>query len=259
MTDAHAHHSHHSHHSDHAEPVQPAQHVGHDPHVDDHAAHDKHAGHSVGMFRSKFWLSLLLTLPTLVWGHMLQRALGYMAPHFPGSELIPAVFGTAVFAYGGWPFLLGARREIADRLPGMMTLIALAITVAFVFSVAVFLGFPGMPLWEELATLVTIMLLGHWLEMRSISQAQGGLGELAKLLPATAVCVHGAGAEEHIEELRVEELREGDVVLIRPGANVPADGVVRSGSSSVNEALLTGESAPVMKEEGSKVIAGAIN
>ena len=211
------------------------------------------------MVRSQFWLSLLLTVPTLVWGHMLQQALGYMAPHFPGSSLIPAVFGTAVFAYGGWPFLVGAWREISDRLPGMMVLIALAISVAFVFSAAVFFGFPGMPLWEELATLVTIMLLGHWLEMRSITQAQGALGELAKLLPATAARVHGSGAQEHIEEVRVDELREGDVVLIRPGANVPADGIVRSGRSSVNEALLTGESAPVMKEEGSKVIAGAIN
>ena len=211
------------------------------------------------MFRSKFWLSLLLTLPTLFWGHMLQRAFGYSAPMFPGAHLIPPLFGTAVFAYGGWPFLVGARREIADRLPGMMTLIALAISVAFVFSAAVFLGFPAMPLWEELATLVTIMLLGHWLEMRSITQAQGALGELAKLLPAMAVRIHAAGGEEHVEEIRVEELREGDVVLVRPGANVPADGVVRSGSSSVNEALLTGESAPVAKEQGSKVIAGSVN
>lgn len=141
----------------------------------------------------------------------------------------------------------------------MMTLIALAITVAFVFSAAVLLGFPGMALWEELATLVTIMLLGHWLEMRSISQAQGALGELAKLLPSTAVRVHGTGANEHLEDVPVSELREGDVVLVRPGANVPADGVVLSGHSSVNESLLTGESAPIEKRESAKVIAGAIN
>ena len=225
----------------------------------DHGAHDKHAGHSVEMFKSKFWLSLILTLPTLVWGHMLQRALAYTAPVFPGAEWIPALFGTAVFAYGGLPFLQGARREIASRLPGMMTLIALAISVAFVFSAAVALGFPGMPLWEELATLVTIMLLGHWLEMRSISQAQGALGELAKLLPSTAVRVHGAGADERLEDVPVSALREGDIVLVRPGANVPADGVVRAGQSAVNEALLTGESAPVEKSKGVKVIAGAIN
>ena len=211
------------------------------------------------MFRSKFWLSLFLTLPTLVWGHMLQRALSYTAPVFPGAEWVPALFGTAVFAYGGLPFLQGARREIASRLPGMMALIALAITVAFVFSAAVAAGFPGMPLWEELATLVTIMLLGHWLEMRSISQAQGALGELAKLMPSTAVRVLGTDADERFEDVPVAALRDGDVVLIRPGANVPADGVVRAGRSSVNEALLTGESAPVDKGEGAKVIAGANN
>ncbi|MGV3707506.1 MAG: heavy metal translocating P-type ATPase [Gemmatimonas sp.] len=225
----------------------------------EHGAHDKHAGHSVEMFRSKFWLSLVLTLPTLVWGHMLQSALGYSAPSFVGAHAIPAVFGTAAFVYGGWPFLLGARREIANRLPGMMTLIALAITVAFVFSAAVYIGFPGMALWEELATLVTIMLLGHWLEMRSILQAQGALGELAKLLPSTAIRVHGTGADEHLEEVPVSELRDGDVILVRPGANVPADGVVLSGYSLVNEALLTGESAPIEKRESAKVIAGAIN
>jgi P-type Cu2+ transporter len=230
--------------------------------VDEHAAHDshdKHAGHSVAMFRDKFWLSLALTVPTLVWGHMLQRALGYTAPTFPGAHFIPAAFGTAVFLYGGTPFLLGAVGEIKARLPGMMTLIALAISVAFVFSAAVLLGFPGMPLWEELATLVTIMLLGHWLEMRSISQAQGALGELAKLLPTTAVRVSGDGAGERVEDVPVSALRDGDVVLVRPGANVPADGVVRSGRSAVNEALITGESAPVEKEEGTRVIAGAVN
>src|SRR5437764_9909852 len=156
-----------------------------------HAGHDKHAGHSVAMFRDKFWISLALTLPTLVWGHMLQDALQYTAPAFPGSRWIPAAFGIAVFLYGGLPFLQGAVRELRDRLPGMMTLIALAISVAFIFSVAVTLGFPGMPLWEELATLVTIMLLGHWIEMRSITQAQGALKELAKLMPDEATRIVG--------------------------------------------------------------------
>ncbi|MBA2627975.1 MAG: heavy metal translocating P-type ATPase, partial [Gemmatimonadales bacterium] len=120
------------------------------------------------MFRDKFWLSLALTIPTLVWGHMLPRAFGYTPPPFPGSHWIAPLFGTAVFVYGGWPFVQGAIRELKDRLPGMMTLISLAIGVAFVFSAAVTLGYAGMPLWEELATLVTIMLLGHWIEMRSI-------------------------------------------------------------------------------------------
>ncbi len=239
-----------------------AMHADHREMHGDHAAHvghDKHAGHSVAMFRDKFWLSLLLTLPTLIWGHMLQNALGYTAPHVPGARWIPAVFGTAVFAYGGTPFLEGAVREIRDRLPGMMTLIALAISVAFAFSVAVVLGFPGMPLWEELATLVTIMLLGHWLEMRSISQAQGALGELAKLLPSTAARVRGEGAAERVEDVPIAELHEGDMVLVRPGAGVPADGIVRSGRSAVDEALVTGESAPVEKKEGATVIAGTVN
>jgi len=211
------------------------------------------------MFRDKFWVSLALTIPTLLWGHMLQDAFGYTAPSFPGSRLIPALFGTAVFAYGGPPFLKGAVQEIRDRLPGMMTLIALAISVAFLFSVAVFLGFPGMPLWEELATLVTIMLLGHWMEMRSISQAQGALGALAKLLPDRATRVHTMGSEEHLEEVPVSALQTGDLVLVRPGANVPADGVVRAGDSSVNESMITGESALVEKGAGAPVIAGTVN
>ena len=220
-----------------------------------HGGHDKHAGHSVAMFRDKFWISLLLTLPTLVWGHMLQRALRYTAPVFPGSHWIPALFGTAVFAYGGTPFIRGAVRELKDRLPGMMTLISLAIAVAFVFSAAVTLGYPGMPLWEELATLVTVMLLGHWIEMRSISQAEGAQQELAKLLPNTAVRVVG----DRTEEVPVSELQEGDIVLVRPGSSIPADGVVRQGASTVNESMITGESRPVEKREGDKVIAGTLN
>ena len=156
--------------------------MNHDQHDHEHAhhaaaghqreAHDKHAGHSVAMFRDRFWVSLALTLPTLVWGHMLPRAFGFTPPAVPGARWIPAVFGTLVFAYGGRPFLDGAVRELRARLPGMMTLIALAISVAFLFSASVTLGFAGMPLWEELSTLVTIMVLGHWIEMRSITQAQ---------------------------------------------------------------------------------------
>lgn len=207
------------------------------------------------MFRDKFWISLLLTIPTLVWGHMLQRAFGYTAPHFPGAHWIPAVFGTAVFVYGGWPFIQGGIREWRVRLPGMMTLIALAISVAFVFSVAVTIGFPGMPLWEELATLVVIMLLGHWIEMRSITQAQGAVKELAKLLPDTATRLLG----DREEQVSVAELREGDIVLVRPGGRIPADGVVREGSSSVDESMLTGESKPVEKKVADKVIAGTVN
>jgi len=220
-----------------------------------HGAHDKHAGHSVAMFRDKFWISLLLTIPTLVWGHMLPRALGYTPPGIPGAHWIAPVFGTVVFLYGGLVFLQGAIRELRDRLPGMMTLIALAISVAFVFSTVVTLGYPGMPLWEELATLVTIMLLGHWIEMRSISQAQGALGELAKLLPNSAVRLRG----QDTEEIPVGELREGDLVLVRPGASIPADGEVLEGSSDVNESMITGESRPVTKRAQDRVIAGTVN
>ncbi|HEX7338284.1 MAG TPA: heavy metal translocating P-type ATPase [Gemmatimonadales bacterium] len=221
--------------------------------------HDKHAGHSVAMFRDKFWISLLLTVPTLIWGHMLPRALGYTPPAVPGARWIPAVFGTAVFLYGGRPFIAGATRELRDRLPGMMTLIALAITVAFVFSAAVTLGYPGMPLWEELATLVTIMLLGHWIEMRSITQAQGALAELARLLPDSAGRIVREGEVERIEEVPVSLLREGDRILVRPGARVPADGAVREGHSTVNESMITGESRPVEKNPGDRVIAGTVN
>ena len=237
----------------------PGPHAGHDAVTHGNArqvaAHDKHAGHDVAMFRRKFWVSLLLTLPTLVWGHMLQHALAYTAPSFPGSRWIPALFGLTVFAYGGPVFLLGAVREIRDRLPGMMTLIALGISVAFVFSTVVTLGYPGMPLWEELATLVTIMLLGHWIEMRSVAQARGAIGELAKLLPSIAERVVG----DTTEEVPPADLHDGDVVLVRPGQAVPADGIVRRGASAVNESLLTGESRPVEKAEGDHVIAGAVN
>ena len=231
-------------------------HDGHGAHdVPAHSGHDKHAGHSVSMFRDKFWISLVLTIPAVVWGHMLQDAFGYTAPHFLGSEWIPAVFGSAVFAYGGWPFLAGAVDELKGRLPGMMTLIALAISVAFGFSLAVTVGFPGMPLWEELATLVVIMLLGHWIEMRSINQAQGALKELAKLLPDKATRIIG----ENVEDVSLSELRLGDLALVRPGARVPADGVVRDGSSQVDESMLTGESMSVGKRIGDHVIAGTVN
>ena len=221
--------------------------------------HDKHAGHSVAMFRDKFWLSLALTVPTLIWGHMLPRVLGYTPPPLPGAHLIPPVLGTAVFLYGGRPFIGGAWRELQARLPGMMTLIALAITVAFVFSLAVTIGYPGMPLWEELATLVTIMLLGHWIEMRSIAQARGALAELAKLLPDTAVRIVGEGTAQLEEEVAVAALRQGDVVLVRPGARIPVDGAVVDGHSSIDESMITGESRPVEKNAGDRVIAGTVN
>jgi Cu2+-exporting ATPase len=232
----------------HAHPPSPAG--GHE-----HAGHDRHAGHSVEMFRDRFWITLALTIPTLVWSEMIQAWFGFRAPSFPGSAYIAPVFGTAVYLYGGWVFLSGGVRELRDRLPGMMTLISLAISVAFFFSLAVTLGYPGEALWWELATLVTIMLLGHWIEMRSIFQASGALKELARLLPSTAQRIVG----ERIEEVSIADLRVGDVVLVRPGASVPADGEVQSGKSDVNESMITGESVPVEKAEGAKVIAGTVN
>jgi len=221
-----------------------------------HTNHNQHAGHDVKMFRNKFWVSLIISIPALLWDPMIQQWFKYQSPSFPGSTFIPALFGTIVFIYGGWVFLQGAFGELSRKTPGMMTLIALALNVAFFYSIAVMLGLKGHTLWWELATLVTIMLLGHWIEMRSISQAQGALQELAKLLPDTAVLLTD---DESTQEVPVEQLQEGDFILIRPGASIPVDGMVHSGKSSVNEAMITGESKPVGKKEGDKVIAGTVN
>jgi Cu2+-exporting ATPase len=208
------------------------------------------------MFRQKFWGTLLLSIPTVVWAPMIQHWFDYAAPGGEtASRWVPAIFGTLVFSYGGWVFIQGAIGELRARLPGMMTLISLAISVAFVFSLAVTFGFPGSDLWWELATLVTIMVLGHWIEMRSISQAEGALKELAKLLPDTAVRIVG----ERTETVSVNDLRPGDLVLVRPGASVTADGVVQDGSSDINESMITGESRPVRKDRGATVIAGTVN
>ncbi len=208
------------------------------------------------MFRDKFWLSLIMTLPVVFWSVHIQDLLGYRAPEFAGSAWIPPVLGTIIFFYGGWVFIQGAMREIKALLPGMMTLISLAITVAFVFSWVVELNLiEAEALWWELATLVTIMLLGHWIEMKSVVQAQGALQELAKLLPDTAVRITDQGEEE----VAVNELKVGDIVMVRPGANIPADGVIEKGKSDVNEAMITGESAPVKKKQGDEVIAGTNN
>lgn len=224
--------------------------------TDDHKGHDQHAGHSPKMFRDKFWLSFAFTLPVVFWSAHVQELLGYRAPEFLASPWISPVLATAIFLYGGLVFLQGAWRELRARLPGMMTLISLAISVAFIFSWVVQLGFiDAGALWWELATLVTIMLLGHWIEMRSILQAQGALQELAKLLPDTATRITG----ETEETVPVSALNEGDVVLVRPGERLPADGIIRKGESALNEAMLTGESRPVKKKEGDEVIAATIN
>ncbi|GAB6088470.1 heavy metal translocating P-type ATPase [Spirochaeta dissipatitropha] len=231
----------------------------HEQHTkENHAGHDhkEHAGHDPAMFRAKFWISLLLTFPVLYWSGHIQQLLGFTALEIPGAQFIPSVLGTLIFLYGGLVFLKGAWQEIRALLPGMMTLISLAISVAFTFSLIVEFGLlDAQALWWELASLITIMLLGHWIEMRSISQAQGALQELAKLLPDTAVLV--SGGEER--EVPVHDLQKGDIVLVRPGDSIPVDGRVQSGESKINEAMVTGESRPATRSKGDEVIAGTIN
>jgi P-type Cu2+ transporter len=219
-----------------------------------HAGHDHHAGHSVAMFRDKFWWTLIFTIPVVVWSADIQHWLGYSAPSFPGSKWIPAIFGTGVFAYGGSVFLHGARGELADRKPGMMTLISLGILVAFGASLASTFGLFEVEVWWEVATLIAIMLLGHWLEMRAISQAHGALNALAALLPDTAERVDGL----EIRTVPIGQLHVGDLVLIRPGTRVPADGEVVEGTAEVDESTITGESKPITKRPGTKVIAGTV-
>ncbi|MBI4119277.1 MAG: heavy metal translocating P-type ATPase [Parcubacteria group bacterium] len=222
---------------------------------DKHEEHDKHAGHSTQMFLRKFWVSLLFTIPVVFYSDILQSIFGWTAPEFPGSHLLPPVFGSLVFFYGGWVFIAGAWREIRGRLPGMMTLIALAISVAYLYSVFVILSNNGHTLFWELTTLITIMLLGHWIEMRAVSGAQSALKELSKLLPDIAEVIRG-GKQITIS---LGEVREGDVVFVRPGGRIPTDGAILEGQSEVNESMITGESRPVKKIAGSEVIAGTIN
>ncbi len=241
----------HSAHKDHGQAVDP--HAGHRM-SDIHGSHDRHAGHSVAMFRDKFWLSFALTIPVVFWSIDVQRWLGYTAPSFPGSTFIPAIFGTVVFAYGGLVFIRGARGELADRKPGMMTLISLAIIVAFGTSLAATFDLFEIDVWWELASLITIMVLGHWLEMQAISQARGALNALAALLPDTAERVMGADTQS----VPLSDLRVGDIVLVRPGTRVPADGTVVAGAADVDESMITGESKTVPKEVDARVIAGTV-
>jgi Cu2+-exporting ATPase len=218
------------------------------------AGHDKHAGHSVEMFRSRFWISLLLSIPVVLYSPMVQEWLRFSMPSFPGSELVSPVLGTVVFLYGGAVFLKGGWDELRSRTPGMMLLISLAITVAFITSAATTLGFFDLEFWWELALLVTIMLLGHWQEMRAIGQAQGALGALAALLPDEAERV----TEERIEIVPLAALRRGDVVLVRPGGRVPVDGEIVDGAAELDESMITGESRPVDKSVGDRVVAGTV-
>lgn len=220
-----------------------------------HADHDKHAGHSPALFKQKFWLSLALTIPTLIFSHTVQSWFG-LSWMFTGSEYIPAIFGITIFFYGGMVFLKSAKAELNNRQPGMMTLISMAITVALGYSIASTLNLvSGMDFWWELATLITIMLLGHWLEMASVQNAQGALKELAKLIPDEAELVDSDGTKK----VPVSQLKVGNVLLVRPGGQIPADGKVVKGQSDVNESMLTGESKPVKKTAEAHVVAGTIN
>jgi Cu2+-exporting ATPase len=207
------------------------------------------------MFKDKFWLSLLLTIPVLVYSEMIQHWLGFTPPYFSGAEYIPFVFSTIIFFYGGLVFVKSALGEIKTKSPGMMTLISLAIITAYFYSVATQFFIKGEGFFWELATLVTIMLLGHWLEMASVAKADNALDAISKLLPDKAEkLVDGKPTQVLVNELKV-----GDLVLIRPGSSIPVDGVITDGSSSVNEAAITGESQPVSKNIRDEVIAGTAN
>ncbi len=241
------------HESGHAEHHDHGGHGHHGHHG--HGGHDAHAHHSPQAFRDKFWISLLLTLPILYFSEQLQAWLGYEAVQFPGSGWVNPVLGTVLFFYGGTVFLRGAREELAGRQPGMMTLISLAITVAYLYSLAVTLGLPGMPFYWELATLITIMLLGHWLEMASVEGASRALDELMELVPSTARRME----DGEFVEVTVDRLRTGDLILVRPGEQVPVDGVVEQGDTSTDESFLTGESKPIAKAAGDEVVAASIN
>ena len=217
---------------------------------------DKHSGHSPEMFSRKFWLSLILTIPVVAYSDLPGKLFGWSAPGFTGSQFVPILFGSVVFFYGGWVFITGAWHEIRSKLPGMMTLITMAISVAYLYSIYdVFTGEGEHTLFWELTTLIAIMLLGHWIEMRAVQGVTGALKELAKLLPDTAEIVRG----DKTEIVFLSDLQIHDSVFVRPGGKVSADGTVISGSSEVNESMITGESKPVQKNMGSEVIAGTVN
>ncbi len=244
---------------------------GHHGHQHEHASHDHgkhhqgdpggtqhaHHAHMVEDFKKRFWISLVLTIPILLLSPLIQRFLGLEeAIGFPGDLIVLFALSSLVFFYGGWPFLKGIYLELSTREPGMMTLIAVAITTAYVYSSAVVFGLAGKMFFWELATLIDVMLLGHWIEMRSVMGASRALEELAKLMPSEA---HKILPDGSVQDVPLSELQSDDQVLVKPGEKVPADGDVVRGQSSVNEAMLTGESVPVSKSVAATVIGGSIN
>ena len=251
-------HSHHHHQNTEAAPVKKqtatVSHSHHDMNPPmGHEGHDHHAM-MINDFKKRFWISLILTVPILLLSEMIQHWLGFEIK-FPGDKYVLLSLSSFTFFYGGWPFLKGFVDEIKSKSPGMMTLIALAITVAYVFSVAIIFGFEGMDFFWELATLIVIMLLGHWVEMKSVLGASNALQLLVSMMPAEAHKVHG----DHITDVKLEELQKDDIILIKPGEKIPADGTVTEGESYLNESMLTGESKPVKKEKNDRVIGGSIN
>ncbi|MDX1415367.1 MAG: heavy metal translocating P-type ATPase [Candidatus Promineifilaceae bacterium] len=228
--------------------------AGHKEHAEQ-AGHADHTDHET-IFRSRFWICLVLSIPVIIYSPAIQGWFGYTAPSFPGSQFITPVLSTIIFFYGGLPFLRMSTWELRARKPAMMTLISLAITVAYVYSMATLIWPLGEDFFWELVTLIDIMLLGHWMEMRSVRQASGALDALAKLMPDTAEVITADGSTE---ERPAASLKNGDMVLVRPGASVPADGVVIEGKTQVNEAMITGESKPVEKTVDSPVIGGTVN
>ncbi len=234
-------------HHRHSASAVPGDHTG-------HAMHDKHAGHHTHDFLKRFWISLIVTVPVLLLSHMIQQWLGFEIK-FPGDKYLLLLLSSFIYFYGGLPFLKGMVSEIKDKAMGMMTLVAIAISVAFVYSVAVVFGLKGMDFFWELATLIDIMLLGHWLEMRSQTAASKALESLVALLPSL---VHVERNGE-LKDISLKELKNGDIVLVKPGEKIPADGLVLEGNSYVNESMLTGESVPVKKGKDQKVIGGSLN
>ena len=251
MEHQHHNHTHESHSNGH-------DHHNHDHHSGQHQSHSDHHGHHEHMiedFKKRFWISLIITLPIIVLAPMIQELLGYQL-RFNGDRYVQFILSSVIFFYGGWPFLKGLADEIKKKAPGMMTLIALAISVAYFYSSAVVFGLDGKIFFWELASLIVIMLLGHWIEMKSVMGASNALQELAKMMPSTARRIKEGG--EH-EDVPIADLKSNDIILVRPGEKVPADGIIVEGESHVNESMLTGESKPVAKKKDNQVIGGSVN
>lgn len=225
---------------------------------DEHAVHShgEHAGHSTAMFKNKFWLSLALSIPVVIFSPMFAHLFGYQIPDFPGAVWIAPVLGSVIFSYGGLPFLKGGWKELRSKQPGMMLLITLAITIAFLSSWITTLGIGNFNLdfWWELALLVVIMLLGHWIEMRALGSARGALDALAELLPDEAERVTAEGTDT----VRISDLSVGDIVLVRSGSRLPADGEITEGQAELDESMITGESKTVPRGPGDSVVAGTV-